>query len=64
MNRGRLPTFNPDYPSASSSSELHSYFENEAIFVQPVLPAAKSCARQQVLDRILDKISELENQKQ
>jgi integrase/recombinase XerD len=58
MNPDQLSTFNPDYPSASCSSELHSHFENEAIFVQPVLPAAKSCARQQVLDRILDKISE------
>ena len=58
MNRDQLSTFNPDNPSASSSSKLHSHFENEAIFVQPVLPAAKSSARQQVLDRILDKISE------
>ena len=58
MNRDQLSTFNPDNPSASCSSELHSHFENEAIFVQPVLPAAKSSARKQVLDRILDKISE------
>ena len=58
MNRDQLSTFNSDNPSASCSSELHSHFENEAIFVQPVLPAAKSSARQQVLDRILNKISE------
>lgn len=58
MNRDQLPTFNPNNPSASSSSELHSHFNNEAIFVQPVTPAAKSSVRQQVLDRILDKICE------
>jgi site-specific recombinase XerD len=58
MNRDQLSTFNPNNPSASSSSELHSYFDNEAIFVQPVAAAVKSSVRQQVLDRILDKISE------
>jgi len=57
MNRDQLSTFNPNYPSASSSSQLHSTFDNESIFVQPVAPAAKSSTRQQVLDRILDKIS-------
>jgi len=58
MNRDQLSIFNPNNPSASSSSELRSHFENEVIFVQPVLLAAKSSARQQVLDRILDRISE------
>jgi site-specific recombinase XerD len=58
MNRDQLSNFNPNNPFASSSSELHSHFENEAIFVQPVAPAAKSSVRQQVLERILDKISE------
>ncbi|MFC1578037.1 tyrosine-type recombinase/integrase [Thermodesulfobacteriota bacterium] len=58
MNQDQPSTFNPDNPSASCSSELHSHFENIAIFVQPVLPAAKSSARKQVLDRILNKISE------
>ena len=58
MNRDQLSTFNPNNPSASCSSELHSHFDNEAIFVQPVAPAVKSSVRQQVLDRILDKITE------
>ena len=58
MNQDQPSTFNPDNPSASCSSELHSHFENIAIFVQPVLPAAKSSARKQVFDRILNKISE------
>jgi site-specific recombinase XerD len=58
MNRDQLSNFNPNNPFASSPSELHSHFENEAIFVQPVAPAAKSCVRQQVLERILDKIFE------
>jgi integrase/recombinase XerD len=58
MNRDQLFTFNPNNPSASSPSELHSYFDNEAIFVQSVAVAVKSSVRQQVLDRILDKISE------
>jgi site-specific recombinase XerD len=56
MNRDQLSTFNPNNPSASSPSELHSYFDNEAIFVQPVAAAVKSYVRQQVLDRILEQI--------
>jgi site-specific recombinase XerD len=58
MDRDQLSTFNSNNPFASSPSELHSHFENEAIFVEPVTPAAKSSVRQQMLDRILDKISE------
>ena len=58
MNRDQLSNFNPNNPFANSPSELHSHFDNEAIFVQPVAPAAKSSVRQQVLDRILDKICE------
>jgi len=56
MNRDPLSNFNPNTPLSSCPSELHSHFENEAIFVQPVAPAAKSCVRQQVLDHLLDKI--------
>jgi len=58
MNRDQLSTFNPNNPSASSSSELYSHLNNEAIFVQTPTPAAKSCVRQQVLDRILAQIFE------
>ena len=58
MDRDQLSTFNSNNPFASSPSELHSHFENEAIFVEPVTPAAKSSVRQQMLDRILDKICE------
>jgi len=58
MNRDQLSTFNLNNPSVGSSSQLHSNFDNEAIFVQPVAPTAKSSVRQQVLDRILDKICE------
>ena len=58
MNRDQLSNFNPNNPFSSSPSELHSHFDNEAIFVQPVGPVAKSSVRQQVLDRILDKICE------
>jgi site-specific recombinase XerD len=56
MDRDQLCNFNPNNPFASSPSELHSHFDNEAIFVQPVTHAAKSSVRQQVLDRLLDKI--------
>jgi len=52
MNRDQLSTFNSNNLSGSHPSDLNS------IFLQPVAPAAKSSARQQVLDRILDKISE------
>ena len=58
MNRDQLPIFNPNNPLASPPSDLRAHLKNEAIFVQPVVPAAKSSVRQQVLDRILDKICE------
>jgi integrase/recombinase XerD len=58
MNRDQLSNFNPNNPFSSSPLELHSHFDNEAIFVQPVGSVAKSSVRQQVLDRILDKICE------
>jgi len=51
MNRDQLTSFNPTNLSQSRPSDLNS------IFLQPVAPAVKSCARQQVLDRVLDKIS-------
>jgi site-specific recombinase XerD len=58
MNRDQLPTFNSINPLASPALDLRPHLENEAIFVQPVAPAAKFSVRQQVLDRILDKICE------
>jgi len=56
MNRDQLPTFIPNNPLTSPPSDLSAHLENENIFVRPVAPAAKSSTRQQVLDRILDKI--------
>jgi integrase/recombinase XerD len=58
MNRDQLPTFIPNNPLTSPPSDLSAHLENENIFVQPVAPAAKSSVRQQVLERILDKICE------
>jgi integrase/recombinase XerD len=55
MNPDQLSNFNSNNPHRS---DLHSTFNNQAIFVQPVAAASKSCARQQVLDRILEKIVE------
>jgi integrase/recombinase XerD len=52
MDQDQLSTFNSNHLSVSHPSDLN------AIFLQPVAPAAKSSARQQVLDRILYKISE------
>ena len=52
MDQDQLSTFNPNNLSGSHPSDLN------AIYLQPVAPAAKSSARQQVLDRILDKFSE------
>jgi integrase/recombinase XerD len=54
MNRDQLSTFNPNNFSKSYPSDLN------AIFHQPLARAAKSSARQQVLDRLLDKISKQE----
>jgi len=52
MNRDQLASFNPTNLSGSHPSDLN------AIFLQPVSPAAKSSARQQVFDRILANICE------
>jgi len=51
MDRDQLTSFNPTNLFQSRPSDLNS------IFLQPVEPAVKSSARQQVLDRVLDKIS-------
>ena len=58
MNPDQLSNFNSNNPLATRRSNLYSTFDNQAIFVQPVAAASKSCARQQVLDRILEKIFE------
>jgi hypothetical protein len=58
MNRGQLSNFNPNNLSKSPSSNFSSHFQSDAFFVEPSAAAAKFSARQQVLDRILDKISE------
>ena len=50
MDQDQLSSFNPKNLSVSRRSDLNS------IFLQPVAPAAKFSARQQVLDRILNKI--------
>jgi site-specific recombinase XerD len=52
MDQDQLSTFNPNNLSGSHPSDL------SAIYLQPVVRAAKSSARQQVLDRILNKIAE------
>jgi site-specific recombinase XerD len=51
MDQDQLSTFNSTNLSASHPSDLN------AIFLQPVAPPAKPSARQQVLDRLLDKIN-------
>jgi site-specific recombinase XerD len=50
MNRDQLSNFTPSNLSTSRPSDLSS------IFIEPVSPAATSCVRQQVLDRILQNI--------
>jgi site-specific recombinase XerD len=52
MDQDQLSTFNPDHLSVSHPSDLN------AIYLQPGERAAKSSARQQVLDHILNKIAE------
>ena len=52
MDQDQLSTFNPNHLSVSHPSDLN------AIYLQPGERAAKSSARQQVLDRILNKIAE------
>jgi site-specific recombinase XerD len=55
MSRDQLSTFKSEKLFANSPSELHSPIDSDAIFVQPISPAAKSSVRQQVLHRILDR---------
>ena len=50
MNQDQLSNFHPDNLSRNRPTDLNS------IFLQPVAHAAKPSARQQVLDRLLDKI--------
>ena len=52
MDRDQLTSFNPTNLSQSRPADLNS------IFLQPVAPATKSSARQQVIDRILANICE------
>ena len=52
MDQDQLTSFNANHLSVSHPSDLN------AIYLQPVAPASKSSARQQVLDRILKKIFE------
>ena len=52
MDQDQLSSFNTTHLSSSRTSDLN------AIYLQPVAPAAKSSARQKVLDRILNKIAE------
>jgi|GEM_PF-3472071 len=52
MSQDQLSISNPNNHSASSQSDLRSFW------VPPVSPATKSSIRQQVLDRILGRISE------
>ena len=59
MNRDQLSNLNPENLFATSSaSEPHSPSDNQAIFVQPITPVAKSSARQQVLERLIVQITE------
>ena len=51
MDRDQFTSFNPNTHFQSRPSDLGF------IFIEPVATAAKSSGRQQVLDRILDKIS-------
>ena len=52
MDQDQLSTFNPNHLSVNHPSDLN------AIYLQAVVPAAKFSVRQQVLDRILNKIAE------
>jgi integrase/recombinase XerD len=58
MNRDQLSNFNSNNLSKSPPSNLGSHFPSEAFFVEPSGAVAKSLARQQVLDRILENIFE------
>ena len=52
MDRDQLSTFNPNHLSGSHPSDFNAHY------LQAVAPVAKFSVRQQVLDRILNKIAE------
>ncbi len=56
MNTDQLSTSIPNNLSGSPPSNRRSHSEGDLLFIQPVIPAAKSSGRQQVLDRILEQI--------
>jgi len=58
MNRDQSSNFNPENLYTSSAAEQHSPSDNQAIFVQPITPVAKSSDRQQVLEHLIVQITE------
>jgi integrase/recombinase XerD len=56
MSPDQLSNFNSNNPLATHRSDLYSTFDNQAIFAEPTVAASKPSARQQVLERILEKI--------
>jgi integrase/recombinase XerD len=56
MSPDQLSNFNSNNPLATHRSDLYSTFNNQAIFAEPTVAASKLSARQQVLERILEKI--------
>jgi len=57
MNPDQSANFNSANLFLTHPSNLRAHLENDTFYGQSVAPAAKSFARQRVLDRILDKIS-------
>lgn len=58
MSRDQLSTFNSEDPIANFPTEPSSHSDNDSIFVQPISPAATSPVRFQVLERLIDQITE------
>jgi len=56
MNRDQLSNFNSNNPLAAHRSDLYSTFKSQAIFAEATAAGSKPSARQQVLERILEKI--------
>ena len=60
MNRDQLSNFHSNNALETHRSDLYSTFTNQTIYVKPTAAAPKPSARQQALDRILERIDKQE----
>ena len=58
MSRDQLSTFNSENPIANFPTEHNPHPDNDSIFVSPISPSVPSPVRFQVLERLIEQITE------